>query len=132
LRDLILSGRRVIVFIESGRPGIEWLRSAFESIRETPYTFHQPDEFTCAANRGGDTGSLFLLNHWIDTTPAPRPSNAAVVNSFAVLSQRAILCAHERAHMPNIIAVDFYRTGDLLRVVNQTNRVPVAVPGALR
>jgi hypothetical protein len=69
-----------------------------------------------------------LLNHWIDTTPAPRPSNAMVVNSFPVLSQRAGVCAQERGHMPNIIAVDFYRTGDLLRVVNQMNRVPVSVP----
>jgi hypothetical protein len=128
LRELIISGRRVIVFIESGRPGIAWLRPAFESFRETPYTFHKPDEFTCAANRGGNAGSLFLLNHWIDTAPAPRPSNAQVVNSFPVLSQRAFLCAKERAHIPNIIAVDFYRTGDLLRVVNQINRVPVAVP----
>ena len=127
LRELIASGRRVIVFIESGRPGVGWLRPAFTLIRETPYTFHNPDEFSCAPNRGGDTGSLFLLNHWIDTTPAPRPSNAAVANSFAVLSQRANLCAQERGHMPNIIAVDFYRTGDLLRVVNQMNRLPVTV-----
>jgi hypothetical protein len=124
LRDLITSGRRVIVFIESGRPGIGWLRPAFESIRETPYTFHKTEEFTCAANRGGDSGSLFLLNNWIDTTPAPRPSNALLVNSFTALSQRALLCAQERDHMPNIIAVDFYRTGDLLRVVDQINRVP--------
>ena len=128
LRDLITSGRRVIVFIESGRPGIGWLRPAFESVRETPYTFHKPEEFTCAANRGGDSGSLFLLNNWIDTTPAPRPSNALLVNSFAALSQRALLCAQERDHMPNIIAVDFYRTGDLLRVVDQINRVHAQVP----
>jgi hypothetical protein len=127
LRELITTGRRVIVFIESGRPGIPWLRPAFESIRETPYTFHKPSDFTCAANRGGDKGSLFLLNHWIDTTPAPRPSNAALVNSFPVLSQRATQCAEERHHMPNIVAVDFYRTGDLLRVVNQINRLPVTV-----
>src|SRR5688572_10919780 len=91
LRELITSDRRVIVFIESGRPGIAWLRPAFESIRETPYRFHKTDEFSCVANRGGDAGSLFLLNHWIDTTPTPRPSNAAVVNAFPVLSQRATL-----------------------------------------
>lgn len=130
LRELITSGRRVIVFLESGRPGVAWLRPAFESIRETPYTFHKPDEFTCAPNRGGDAGSLFLLNHWIDTTPAPKPSNAAIVNSFAVLSQRANLCAKERAHIPNILAVDFYRTGDLMRVVHQMNRTPTPVLGS--
>jgi hypothetical protein len=30
--------------------------------------------------------------------------------------------------MPNIIAVDFYRTGDLLTVVNALNGVGEAVP----
>ncbi|HYI97265.1 MAG TPA: hypothetical protein VEX68_27245 [Bryobacteraceae bacterium] len=128
LRDLITSGRRVIVFIESGRPGVGWLRPAFESIRETPYTFHKPEEFTCTTNRGGDLGSLFLMNNWIDTTPAPKPSNAAIVNSFAALSQRATLCTQERFHMPNIIAVDFYRTGDLLRVVDRVNSLPLRDP----
>jgi hypothetical protein len=132
LRELITSGRRVIVFIESGRPGIAWLRPAFELIRETPYSFHKPDEFTCVANRGGDAGSLFLLNHWIDTTPAPRPSNAAVVNAFPVLLQRATRCAQERSHMPNIVAVDFYRIGDLFQVVNHINRVPSIAPDASR
>lgn len=130
LRELIQSRRRVIVFLESGRPGVAWLRPAFSSVRETPYTFHSPNEFTCIANRGGNGGSLFLLNHWIDTTPAPRPSNAAIVNSFPVLSTRALQCAKERDHLPNIVAVDFYRTGDLFRVVDQLNRVPVELPGA--
>ena len=132
LRELITSGRRVIVFLESGRPGVSWLHPAFESIRETPYSFHKQEEFSCAANRGGDAGSLFLLNHWIDTTPTPKPTNAAVVNSFPVLSARANLCAKERGHIPNIIAVDFYRTGDLLRVVNQVNRIPIPLPDPSR
>jgi hypothetical protein len=128
LRELITSGQRVVAFIESGRPGVSWLRPAYPTMQETPYTFHKVEEFSCRPNRGGETGSLFLLNHWIDTTPAPKPSNAAIANSYAVLYKRAEECAQERKHIPNIIAVDFYRTGDLLRVVNQLNRIGEAAP----
>jgi hypothetical protein len=130
LKELIHSGQRVLVFIESGRPGVSWLRPAFESIRETPYTFHSPKEFSCRANRGGDAGSLFLMNNWIESTPTPKPSNAALVNAFEPLLSRARQCAGERGHLPNIIAVDFYRTGDLLKVVNELNGSGSSSPAA--
>ncbi len=123
LREMITSGQRVACFLESGKPGVSWLRPAYPTMQETPYSFHKPDEFSCRPNRGGDTGSLFLMNHWIDTTPTPKPSNAAIVNAYDFLLARAEQCEAERHHIPNIIAVDFYRTGDLLRVVNKLNGV---------
>jgi hypothetical protein len=123
LRELIESDRRVLVFIESGRPGVAWLRPAFKNFQETPYSFHKVEEFSCRVNRGGDAGQLFQINHWIDTTPAPRPSNAAIVNAYPFLLARAEQCASERHHLPNVIAVDFYQTGDLLAVVNKLNGV---------
>jgi hypothetical protein len=123
LRELIQSEQRVVVFIESGRPGVPWLRPAFHNFKETPYSFHTPEEFSCRANRGGEGGSLFLINNWVETTPTPKPSNAAIVNSYNFLFKRMEQCEHERHHLPNIIAVDFYRTGDLLRVTNKLNGV---------
>ena len=123
LLDLIARNQRVIVFTESGRPGAPWLLPAFESFQETPYTFHAPAEMSCRANRGGNAGSLFLLNHWIETTPTPRPSNAAVVNAYDFLVARAKRCQRERRHLPNVIAVDFYGTGDLLRVARTLNGI---------
>ena len=89
LRSMILSGGRVLVFTESGKPGVDWLHPAFESFQETPYTFHTPEEFSCKPNRGGTSAPLFQVNHWIETTPAPRPSNAAIVNTYDVLMKRA-------------------------------------------
>ncbi len=74
LRQLIDANQRVIVFTESGRPGVAWLHPTLGTIQETPYTFHQPSEFSCRPNRGDTTGSLFQINHWIETTPAPKPS----------------------------------------------------------
>ena len=63
------------------------------------------------------------MNHWIDTMPTPKPSNAAIVNAYPFLLARAQQCAAERRHIPNLVAVDFYRTGDLLAVVNKLNGV---------
>jgi hypothetical protein len=123
LRQLIERDTRVLAFIESGRPGVSWLRPAFQNFRETPYSFHKPEEFSCRANRGGDTGRMFQINHWIDTTPTPKPSNAAIVNAYPFLLERAQKCEAERGHLPNLIAVDFYRTGDLFAVVNKLNGV---------
>jgi hypothetical protein len=131
LREMITSGQRVACFLESAKPGVSWLRPAYPTMRETPFSFHKPDEFSCRPNRGGDAGSLFLMNHWIDTTPTPKPSNAAIVNAYDFLLARAEQCEGERHHILNIIAVDFYRTGDLLRVVNKLNGVdqPEAAEG---
>jgi hypothetical protein len=131
LREMIGAGQRVLVVLESGRPGVEWLRPAYQGIvRETPYSFHKPEDFSCRPNRGVDGSPLFLLNHWIETTPMPKPSNAAIVNSYEVLLARARQCAQERGHLPNIVAVDFYKTGDLVRVVDQLNGTAAAQPAA--
>ena len=128
LREMIDARQRVVVLTESGRPGVPWLHPAFEVMQETPYRFTQPSELACAPNRGGTTGSLFLMNNWIDTTPAPKPSNAAIVNAYDALLARARACQAERARLPTVIAVDFYRTGEIFRVARSLNGLSVA-PG---
>jgi hypothetical protein len=121
LRSMILSGGRVLMFTESGKPGVDWLHPAFESFQETPYTFHTPEEFSCKPNRGGTSGTLFQVNHWIETTPAPRPSNAAVVNTYDVLLTRARTCQKERGVRPTYIAVDFADIGDIVKLTRTLN-----------
>ncbi len=121
LEEMAVSNQRVVTFLESGHAGVDWLFPAFDSIQETPYRFRQVSQLSCGANRGGTTGSLFQINHWIETPPAPRPSNAALVNAYDFLLRRAEECAHARSHLPNIIAVDFYRTGDVMQVVRHLN-----------
>ena len=90
-------------------------------IQETPYHFGAPGEFSCAPHRGGTTGSLFQINHWIDTTPTPKPSNAAIVNDRGYLLDRARRCQGERDRLPNIIAVDFALIGDVVGAVDELN-----------
>lgn len=130
LGELTARGERLVMFIESGRPGVSWLHPAFESFQETPYSFHSVAEMSCAPNRGGTSGSLFLLNNWIETTPAPRPSNAAIVNAHDALLRRARACQAQRHHLPNIIAVDFYGTGDVIGVARELNRAQTRTSSA--
>jgi hypothetical protein len=128
LREMIDAGERVLVQTESGRPGVPWIHSAFQLMQETPYRFKQPSEMACAPNRGGTAGSLFLMNNWIDTTPAPKPSNAAIVNAYDALLARARACQAERGKLPTVIAVDFYRTGALFQAVRTLNGVGEGAP----
>lgn len=121
LRSMIDLNGRVLVFSESGKPGVPWIHPAFESFQETPYTFHTPEEFSCKPNRGGTTAPLFQVNHWIETTPAPRPSNAAVVNTYDELLKRARTCQKERRLRPTYLAVDFGDIGDIVQVTRTLN-----------
>jgi hypothetical protein len=121
LRQMIDWGQRLVLFIESGKPGVPWLRPAWESMQETPYTFHKPEDFSCRPNRGPATAPFFQINNWIETTPAPRPTNAEIVNGYTALLARARDCRQQRGRLPNILAVDFYDVGDLFRVVRTLN-----------
>jgi hypothetical protein len=126
LGELIDSGQRVVVMVEKHAydPAVPWIHNAYEYTQETPYHFTNASQFSCAANRGRKDAPLFLLNHWIDTSPAPRPSNAAKVNAYDVLLGRARECEKQRGLLPNIVAVDFYKTGDVMKVVDTLNRIP--------
>jgi hypothetical protein len=121
LRQMIDSDQRLVVFGENDTTGVPWYHPAFETIQETPYRFLTPEEFSCRPNRGGKTAPLFQVNHWIETTPTPRPSNAAIVNAHDFLLARARQCQKERGKLPNILAVDFALTGDVVGVAAELN-----------
>ncbi|MDA0174693.1 hypothetical protein OJ998_36680, partial [Solirubrobacter taibaiensis] len=123
LKQMIERNERVLVLIEN-EPGEEpWMHRQAQIAQETPYRFttaaalQAPD--SCAANRGGDAGSLLLVNHWVDTSPAPRKTIARAVNARVVLGARLERCRQERKLLPNVVAVDFYRDGDVFELVEE-------------
>jgi len=124
LREMIDSDQRVLVLGENATPGVPWYHPAFEVVQETPYTFHRKEDFSCAVNRGGAAGPLFQINHWIETTPTPKPSNAEIVNAREFLLSRARQCQKERGRLPNILAVDFALTGDVVGAAAELNGLP--------
>jgi hypothetical protein len=126
LREMVDSDQRVVVMTENLRSGIPWCHNAFDIVQETPYTFHDPSQFSNKPNRGGPGGTLFLMNHWIETTPSPKPTNARIVNAHDFLLKRIRAFRKERGHLPNLVAVDFYREGDLVAVARELNAEPLA------
>jgi hypothetical protein len=125
LGELVESGRRVVVFGENDTGGVPWYRPQFKLVQDTPFGFRSVDELkaraSCDPNRGPSDAALFLLNHWVDTPPANKPTNAAKVNAYDVLLARARRCERERKRLPNLLAVDFYESGDLLRAADTLN-----------
>jgi hypothetical protein len=124
LGDMVARNERIVVYAENNVGDVPWYHLMGGNIQETPYGFHSPAEFSNRPNRGGKNGSLLLMNHWIETAPSSLPSNAQIVNAYDVLLKRARACRRERRMLPNLIAVDFYRTGDLFRVARALNGIP--------
>jgi hypothetical protein len=132
LRKMIDSDQRLVVMAENDAGDIPWYHLAYRSaLQETPYRFRSTAGLTdpsrlagsCRPNRGPDSAPLFLLNNWVDTTPVPRASNADVVNARRALLTRSRTCQRIRHRLPNLLAVDFFRRGDVLGVVNALNGV---------
>jgi hypothetical protein len=127
LRDLVDRDERVIVLAENRPGGARWIHHQPAVMQETPFLFQSvaaleaPD--SCEPNRGGTAGSLLLVNHWVDTSPAPRVTIARRVNAHDFLARRVAECRRERGMLPNVVAVDFYRDGDAARVVDELNGV---------
>jgi len=137
LREMIDSDQRVVFLAENHAGAAPWYRLAYEAItEETPYAFRRPAQLTdpsglkatCKPNRGPEGAPLFLLNHWITTDPLPQPSHAEKVNAYKQLLRRARECGRIRNHMPNLLAVNFYRRGDLFRVADTLNGVEADLP----
>jgi hypothetical protein len=132
LRELVDADTRLVMLAENEAGAAPWYRLAYErDVEETPYTFPKVAQLvapaglaaTCVANRGPERAPMFLLNHWVSTDPLPRPGDAAQVNAYGPLLRRAQECARIRGHVPNLVAVNFYRRGDLFRVVDTLNGV---------
>jgi hypothetical protein len=131
LREMIDSGRQVVVYAE--RVGEDpWYTPGFErAIQDTPFTFKQPALLTqrsewpasCAHNRGPADAPLLLMNHWVNTDPTPRPSNASIVNRREVLVGRARACERIRGQRVNLLAVDFVERGDVEGAADALNGV---------
>jgi hypothetical protein len=130
---MIASGGRVVVLGDTDVGDVPWYHHSMGGlVTETQYTFHTPQEFNCRPNRGTPTGELFLINHWIETTPTPRPSNAEIVNQRDVLVRRARQCQRERHMLPTMLAVDFAGIGDVVGAARELNGLPPFKPVVLQ
>ena len=139
LGEMISSNQRVVFLAEQDAAGVPWYhRMEGGPLRETPYTFPGGNEITnperfnesCRPGRGegSATGdSLFLMNHWASSTDPgsfkPLISKAEIVNTKATIVARARACEARRGFLPNILAVDFFGTGDVVGAADGLNGV---------
>jgi MFS family permease len=132
LGEMIEQGRRLVVLAENEAGAAPWYQLVYDRLtEETPFNFNSTSELTapdalpasCRPNRGPESAPLFLVNHWINTDPLPRPSNAATVNAYRPLLNRARVCQRTRGQRLSLLAVDFYTRGDLFDVVDTLNGI---------
>jgi Phosphatidylinositol-specific phospholipase C, X domain len=127
LSNMIESGKRLVIFTENqalaGTP--PWFHYAWGNIFDTPYDFGSQADFSCDINRGNSGNALFLVNHWVSLPIVGTgiKDSAAVVNDEGVLWPRVQNCMAQNGHIANFVAVDFYRQGDLFRVVDSINGI---------
>jgi hypothetical protein len=121
--SMVDSGRRLVMGLELGDLGPR-IPNVYDAglVQDVPYRYSSvgelEDEASCRPHRGSADAPLLLLNHWI--TPAT-PETASEANTEHVLLGRAERCADERGQPVNLLAVNFYETGDLLNAVDRLN-----------
>ncbi len=130
LREMIDADHRLVVMAENRAGAAPWYQLAYKRLtKETPFSFPRPALLTkakylpasCKPNRGPESAPLFLINHWVSTDPVPKPTDASAVNAYKPLLARARACERIRHHIPNLLAVNFYKRGDVFRVVDTLN-----------
>ncbi|MEZ4340674.1 MAG: hypothetical protein R3B82_28975 [Sandaracinaceae bacterium] len=122
LREMITSGRRMVVFTESAEVSLPWYHYAYAYAWDNPFHAESPSELSCRLGRGSTDHSIFVLNHFL-TAPVAMRSLAEMVNHQPFLGDQARRCRTETGQLPNFVTVDFYDVGDLFAVVDDLNGV---------
>ena len=123
LGSMVESGRQLVIGLENGDLGPD-IPNVYDGglVQEVPYKYRSVAALehadSCRPKRGQDDAPLFLLNHFVSP---PSPELAAEANAEAVLLTRAERCSEKRGQPVNLVAVDFYESGDLLATVDELN-----------
>jgi hypothetical protein len=117
---MIAGGRRLVVLDEGDGGEEPWYQPAFAFAQDTSITAFTKSPETCTVRRGTPDRPLLIMNHWVDRFP-PSLRAARDVNRAAVLEQRIRACRERLGRAPNVVAVDFYETGDLIEVARDLN-----------
>jgi hypothetical protein len=124
LGQMVARNERVLFMAENETGSVPWLHPQFTIAQETPYDFKQPEELLgpngCAANRGGTTPPLFLINNFLETFP-PSKAGAETLNRQATIVAHARACEAQRHRVPTLIAVDQWQLGNVVGAARELN-----------
>lgn len=122
LESLVSSGKRLVVFTDDSSASLPWHHYVWDYAWETPYSFYDVDEFTCAINRGTAGNDLYILNHFL-TRSFGSFLLATKANKDPLFTDRALQCRTEGGQIPNFVTVDYYNVGPVFDVVDTLNGV---------
>ena len=123
LKEMVASGRRLVVFDERDGGEADWYQPGFTLVQDTRIRSLSRSDTACDPNRGAPENPLFLMNHWIDGFP-PSPRDNRAVGQQSVIARRLDNCERVRGRRPNLIAVDFYDRSDVIDTVRELNGEP--------
>lgn len=126
LGEMVESGGRVLFLVEEDAGTVPWLHQQFELAQETPYNLQTSRDLLgnpgCRVGRGGKSPPMLLLNHFLGTVP-PRASAAVAVNARDAILEQVDRCKRLRDRTTNLLAVDFWKTGDVVGAADHLNAV---------
>lgn len=134
LSSMISKDQRVLMVSEGTDGSLAWYRNGYAGLmQETPYSFATTDLLTdpsklaasCVPYRGGTTGKLFLMNHFV-TPPGigiTKPADSAIVNTKSAILARANACKASRGRLPSMIAVNNVELGSVVSAAKSLNGV---------
>lgn len=121
LRQLITSGRRLVVLADGDGGDASWYQPGYLFAQSTSIDAFTESQTSCRPGRGTPASPLLLMNHWVDRFPPPARA-ARDANRRAVLLRRARGCRERLGRLPNLIPVDFYERGDVVQTASELNR----------
>lgn len=121
INDMIEEDKRLVVFTDSG--GGEWrgYHNVWEFCQETHFSVKQIADFSYTRNRGDQSNSLFIMNHFL-TRPVAGKGLAIRANDSTILRPRIEGCEGATKRFPNFVVVDFYECGDTPALLAGFNR----------
>ena len=122
LRQLIDDDTRLVVLSDRDGASTGWFLDVWTYSWETHFSAREPEDFSCADNRGSPDNELFIFNHFLTQTIGS-PELAEQVNHNPLLRERALQCMTESGSLPNFVTVDFYAIGDVFAVVDELNGI---------
>jgi hypothetical protein len=123
LREMIASGRRLVVLDQGDGGDAPWYHSGFLFLQDTRNRPLSPASPTsCEPSRGTPESPLLLLNHWIDAFP-PSPTDNGEISDQETLLERAERCRRLLGRGPNLIAVDFHERSGVIAAARELSAV---------
>ncbi|KAJ7163764.1 PLC-like phosphodiesterase [Mycena filopes] len=136
LGEMIDSGKRVVVFMDSGADGadsVPFILPEFQMIWETPFSTTDP-AFPCSIDRIAgplaDVDHMYMINHSLNKNILPigdgvlvsDPIDAPTTNGAVSILAESNGCAPLAANRaPNFVLLDYVNIGDPFTVINGLN-----------